>query len=238
MPSISKTEGLNAKNMTSEDVDVEDINVENNNNVNVHGSYQQTKLHELLKQREQSWWQVRQELINLKERKMVWYGENSLMMWLLWQLVSYVIVAMVLMLLNNFLSISLPLWQYIGLFVLQTVIFVVMLTAKGRNAHKLQRKIDKDELVREEAFNEMVILAEDSLYLDVHVKSPISLRQLYEYYDAQFHLSSLQWLLKREIDAGRLMLDEQHLEASILPLELADDELDEHASQMIYKSLI
>ena len=98
MPSISKTEGLNTKNMTSEDVDVEDINVENNNNVNVHGSYQQTKLHELLKQREQSWWQVRQELINLKERKMVWYGENSLMMWLLWQLVSYVVVAMVLML--------------------------------------------------------------------------------------------------------------------------------------------
>ncbi|HCT74168.1 hypothetical protein ACT3N8_12265 [Psychrobacter aquimaris] len=223
MPSISKANDLNAT----------DIQYENSDDTR-----QRTKLYELLKQREQSWWQARQQLISHKERKMFWYGENSLMMWLLWQLVSYVIVAMVLMVLSNLLGILLPLWQYISLFVLQTAIFMAMFAAKGRMANSLQRKIDKDELMREEAFNEMIVLAEDSLYPDVHAKSPISLRYLYEYLDGHFHLASLQCLLQKEVDAGRLMLGYQQVDAKILPPDLADDELNEHASEMIYKSTL
>lgn len=223
MPSVSKTEDIDAKNITDDTVD---------------SNQHHTRLYELLKQREQYWWQARQQLLIHKERKVVWYGENSLMMWLLWQLVSYVVVAMVLMLLSNLFNIVLPLWQYIALFVLQTAIFIIMLGAKGRSARKLQRKIDKDEMVREEAFNEMVILAEDSLFRDVHANAPISLRQIYDYFDGEFHLASLHGLLQKEVDAGRLMLTQQQLDAKILPPDFADNELDEHASEMIYKSMV
>lgn len=77
-------------------------------------------------------------------------------------------------------------------------IFVGILAAKGRLANKLQDEIDNDELMREETFNEMIILAEDSLYPDVHAKSPISLRQLGDYLNGEFHLSSLHCLLQKK----------------------------------------
>ncbi len=223
MPSVSKTDERDAENIE-----------ENTGDSHQH----HTRLYELLKQREQYWWQARQQLLVYKERKMVWYSENSFMMWLLWHLVGYVVVAMVLMLIGSLLGISLPIWQYVALFVLQTAIFVSMLMAKGRSASQLQRKIDKEELVSEEAFNEMLILAEDSLFPDVHANSPISLRQLYDYFDGQFHLSSLHSLLQKEVDAGRLMLKQQMLGSKILPPDLADDELDDHASEMVYKSMV
>ncbi|WP_201620339.1 hypothetical protein [Psychrobacter maritimus] len=198
---------------------------------------QRAELYAQLKQREHNWWQARQQLTLLKERQMFWFGDNSLMMWLLWQLVSYVIVAMVLMLLSKLLDIALPLWQYMSLFVIHTLIFIVMLGFKGRIATHLQHKINQADVLREEALNEMTILAADTLFTDVHAKAPISLQQIYEYYDAEFHLASLHRLLQREVDAGRLMLGQQ-VEAEILPLELADEELKELASEMVYKSVL
>ena len=83
-------------------------------NNDVDNSVTRVKLYELLQEHEQCWWQTRQNLINLKERQVFWYGESSLMMWLMWQLVSYVLVAMTLMLLSRFLDLSLPLWQYVA----------------------------------------------------------------------------------------------------------------------------
>ena len=196
------------------------------------------ELYKRLKEREQFWWQARQQLIARQEKKMFWYGDNSLFMWLLWQLVGYVVVAMILMLLNNLLNISLTLWQYMALFVLQTVFFISMLAMKGRLENNLQRKIDNDELMGEEAFNEMTVLAEDCLYPDVHAHAPISLEQLDDRLNGQFHLASLQRLLQKEVEAGRLILTQQQLEISILPPDLADDEFNEHASEIIYKSTL
>ena len=223
MPSALNHNNFIAKNINN---DIPDAGV---HSINVYA---------LLKEREACWWQARRQLIEHQEKKIFWYGENSLIMWLLWQLVGYVVVAMALMLLNNMLNISLSLWQYIALFILQTIFFVGILAAKGRLANKLQDEIDNDELMREEAFNEMIILAEDSLYPDVHAKSPISLRQLGDYLDGQFHLVSLQCLLQKEIDAGRLIMEQQLLEVGVLPPELADVELIEHADNIIYKSTL
>lgn len=217
----------------NDDLIAKDINTET-----VDGRLLRTDLYQLLKEREQCWWQARQQLIERQEKKMFWYGENSLIMWLLWQLVGYVVVAMALMLLNNVFGISLPLWQYVALFVLQTILFVSALAAKGQLANKLQRKIDKDELMAEEALNEMIVLAEDSLYPDVHDKSPITLQQLDDHLEGQFHLASLQHLLQKEVAAGRLIMDQQSLEVGILPPDLADDELNEHASEITYKSTL
>ena len=169
---------------------------------------------------------------------MFWFGDNSFMMWLLWQFVSYIVVAMVLMLLSKLLDVSLPLWQYIALFVIQTLIFVVMFSLKGRIARYLADKINREDLSREEMLNEMTILAADSLYRDVHARAPISLKQIYRFYDAQFRLASLHRLLQSEIEAGRLMYGEQKVDAGILPLQLADDALKEYARGIIYKSLI
>ena len=199
---------------------------------------QDLDVYERLKQLEQAWWKTRKQLILLKERQMFWFGDNSFMMWLLWQFVSYIVVAMVLMLLSKLLDVSLPLWQYIALFVIQTLIFVVMFSLKGRIARYLADKINREDLSREEMLNEMTILAADSLYRDVHARAPISLKQIYIFYDAQFRLASLHRLLQNEIDAGRLMYGEQKVDAGILPLELADDALKEYARGIIYKSLI
>ena len=199
---------------------------------------QDLDVYERLKQLEQAWWKTRKQLILLKERQMFWFGDNSFMMWLLWQFVSYIVVAMVLMLLSKLLDVSLPLWQYIALFVIQTLIFVVMFSLKGRIARYLADKINREDLSREEMLNEMTILAADSLYRDVHARAPISLKQIYRFYDAQFRLASLHRLLQSEIEAGRLMYGEQKVDAGILPLELADDALKEYARGIIYKSLI
>ncbi len=201
-------------------------------------NHQDLGVYEKLQQLEQAWWKTRQHLILLRERQMFWFGDNSFMMWLLWQFVSYIVVAMVLMLLSKLLDISLPLWQYIALFVIQTLIFVVMFAFKDRLARRLADKINQEDLSREEMVNEMTILARDSLYPDVHTRAPISLKQIYRFYDAQFRLASLHRLLQNEIEAGRLMYGEQKVDASILPLELADDALKEYARGIIYKSLI
>ena len=222
MSSVLKTNERGAKDITVQHFD---------------GS-QRVELYEQLKQREQNWWQARQQLTLLKERQMFWFGDNSFMMWLLWQLVSYVVVAMLLMLLSKLLNMSLPLWQYMSLFAIQTLIFIGMLSFKGRIANHLQNKINQADVLREEALNEMTILATDSLYPDVHAKAPISLQKIYEYYDAEFHLASLHRLLQREVEAGRLMLGQQQIGAEVLPLELADEELKEHASEMVYKSML
>lgn len=223
MSSISKTNDFNAKDITNENFD---------------NRVQSTEVYELLKEREQCWWQTRQHLIEHKENKIFWFGENSLIMWLLWQLVGYVVVAIVVMLLSNMLDVSLPLWQYAALFILQTVIFLVTFAAKGRLGNRLQRNIEQEELLREQALSEMIVLAKDSLYPDVHAKSPISLRELYDHLDGEFHLASLECLLQKEVDAGRLILSQQQLDIEVLPPVLADDELNEHASEMIYKSTL
>ena len=53
MPSVSKTEDIDAKNITDDTVD---------------SNQHHTRLYELLKQREQYWWQARQQLLIHKER--------------------------------------------------------------------------------------------------------------------------------------------------------------------------
>lgn len=208
------------------------------NDKSIDTGLQRRDLYKLLKEHEQHWWQARQQLIERKERKIFWHGENSLIMWLVWQLVGYVVLGMALMVMNNLLGISLVTWQYVAFFVLLTVFFAIAFALKGRFASKLQRKIDDHELVREQTFNEMVVLAEDSLYPDVHAKSPISLEQLHKHINGQLHLVSLQRLLQKEVDAGRLALSNLPFEMDILPPDLANAELGEHADKIIYKSTL
>lgn len=161
-------------------------------------SEQRTEFYKELQRREQQWWQARQRLVMLRERRMFWFGDNSLIMWLLWQLVSYVVVATVLMLLGKLLQMSLPLWGYIVLFGIQTLIFVIMFTLRGRLVNHLQNRINTADLVRETALNEMVILASDSIFPDIHAHAPISLQRIHERYEAQLRLGSLQCLLQRD----------------------------------------
>lgn len=191
-----------------------------------------------LSRREEQWWQARQRLISLEERRMFWFGDNSLIMWLLWQLVSYVVVAILLMLFGKLSDTSLLLWHYMAVFSVQTLLFIGMFACKGRLANYLQNSIDNADLTREQALNEMYILASDSILPDIHANAPISLQTIHERYNSQLRLASLQRLLQKEIDAGRLILSQYQIEAELLPPELADDELSPHAAEMIYKSLV
>lgn len=194
--------------------------------------------YEQLGEREAQWWQARQRLIALEERRMFWFGDNSLIMWLLWQLVGYVVVAIMLMLVSKLLNISLLLWHYLTVFGIQTLWFVAMFAFRGRLATYVQTSIDNADFAREQALNEMYILASDTILPEIHARAPISLQAIHERYHSQLKLASLQRLLQKEIDAGRLILTQYQIEAEVLPPELADDELSLHADEMIYKSLV
>ena len=197
-----------------------------------------TAFYEQLQHREEYWWQARQQLSTLEEQSLFWFGDNSFIMWLLWQLVSYVIVAIVLMLIDRFLGVQLSLWHYLVIFGAQTLIFIGLLFNKGRFANRIQQKIDDAIVASEEALQEMYILAADSIFPDVHAHAPISLQDIYHRYHAQLRLSSLQCLLQKEVDAGRLLLGQNQVEVQALPPELADDDLVPYANHMIYKSAV
>lgn len=201
-------------------------------------SERRTEFYKELQRREGQWWRARHRLITLQERQIFWFGENSLIMWLMWQLVTYVVVAIVLMLATKLLGVHLFFWQYMAVFCVQTLFFIVMFAIKGQLANRIQSDIDKADSVREQMLNEMVILASDSIFPDIHAHAPISLKHIHERYEAQLRLASLQCLLQKEIDAGRLLLSQSEIEARILPPELADVELSPYAGDMIYKSLL
>lgn len=196
-----------------------------------------SEFYQQLKQREQLWWLSRQRLVVLKERQMFWFGDNSVMMWLLWQLVSYVIVAIILMLLNNLLILQLTLTQYAAIFITQTLILVIMLAFKPRLAKRIENDIAKEQMTSEQMLNEMTILADDSLFTDIHTLSPISLQQIYWHCNSQLRLISLQYLLQKEIDVGRLTLLSPSTKILALPIDLANDELTLDADKIIYKTL-
>ena len=197
-----------------------------------------TEFYKQLRHHEQQWWLSRQRLIALKERQIFWFGEKSLMMWLLWQLVSYVVVAIIVMLLNKLSIIQLSLGQYAAIFALQTLIFLIMLALKERLAKKLQINVHKEELGAAQTLNEMTILATDSFFDKVHRHSPLSLQFIHQQYASEWHVVSLYHLLQQEVNRGRLTLSQHAQKASALPLDLADDELTLHADEILYKSLI
>ncbi|MGM8898896.1 MULTISPECIES: hypothetical protein [unclassified Psychrobacter] len=223
-------EVINASNNNTDNAS--DVDNTSDNNVQHAGFCEQLKL------REQQWWLARQRLIMLEERWMFWFGDNSLIMWLLWQVVSYVVVAIVLMLLSSLLNVELYFWMYMAVFGVQTALFVVMLSSKGRLANRLQNRIDIADLVREQALNEMYILASDIILPAIHASAPISLQTICERYKSHLKLASLQRLLQKEVEAGRLILGQYQIEAEVLPPEIADEELSPYADKMIYKSLI
>ncbi|OLF35949.1 MULTISPECIES: hypothetical protein [unclassified Psychrobacter] len=229
---------LKASRTNRLDIDMLDNSANDVENSSSDIDLQKASFCEQLKQREQQWWEARQSLIALEERWMFWFGDNSLIMWLLWQLVSYFVVAIVLMLLSSLLNVELYLWMYMAVFGVQTLLFVVMLSSKGRLANRLQNNIDSADLVREQALNEMYILASDIILPAIHASAPISLQTIYERYKSHLKLASLQRLLQKEVEAGRLILGEYQIEAEILPPEIADEELSPYADKMIYKSLI
>ncbi|MBU5616648.1 hypothetical protein KPY62_05950 [Psychrobacter sp. TAE2020] len=201
-------------------------------------SMQGSKVYKQLIRCEQQWWKTRQRLVILKERQLFWYGDNSLKMWLLWQLLSYIVIAIVLMMLSKLLQLHLTLWQGVMVFGLQTLFFVGMLVSKTKLSKHMQHNIDQQSLIREQALTEMNILASDSILPDIHANTPISLQHIYERYDAQLRRASLQRLLQIEVEAGRMMLGAQNLLVEILPPEFADNELIPYARKMVYTSTL
>lgn len=196
-----------------------------------------TKICQQLKKREAQWWSARQRLVTLKQRQVFWFSENSSMMWLLWQLVGYVIVAIAFMLVYKILNTKLSLKDYMSVFILQTLFYITIFAFRGSLKNRLNNKIYRADMQREQALNEMIILASDSIYPTVHTGSAISLKSIHEQHKEQLRLASLHCLLNIEVAAGRLIL-QQHTKADILPLELADEELSLAASRIIYKSVI
>ncbi len=221
---------------TSKSDNLSNIELNNTSSFN-HDRNHENKVCEQLKNREQQWWQAHQHLIELKERQVFWFGDNSGMMWLLWQLVSYVVVALLLMSISKVLNISLSLQQYLIIFALQTLIFIVALIFKGSIANLLQNKIYRAELKRDQALYEMVILASESVFPSVYAQAPISLQSVYEQHQKKIRLVSLYTLLKHETNTGRLIL-QQKTQVDLLPLNLAEDELNHVAKEMVYRSTV
>ena len=221
---------------TSKSDNLSNIELNNTSSFN-HDRNHEGRVCEQLKNREQQWWQARQHLIELKERQVFWFGDNSGMMWLLWQLVSYVVVALLMMSVSKVLNISLSLQQYLIVFALQTLIFIVAFIFKDSIANLQQNKIYRAELKRDQALEEMVILASESIFPSVYAQAPISLQSLYEQHQKQIRLVSIYTLLKHETSTGRLIL-QQKTQAGLLPLNMAEDELNHAAKEMVYRSTV
>lgn len=200
--------------------------------------HKRAEFYEQLKRRERYWWRSRQRLIKLKERHLFWFGNNSVMTWLLWHVVGYVLVAIVLMLVNRWFRGTIDIWDYVVIFVLQTLLFCWLLLYKSRLATVVQERIDNAVIVSEEAMQEMYILAADCLFPDIHANAPLSLQGIYERYHGELHLISLQKLLQKEVDSGRLVLAQKQADIYALPLELANDDLAASASKIVYKSMM
>lgn len=145
---------------------------------------------------------------------------------------------MVLMLLEKAVNLSLSIEVYLIVFALQMLIFVIMLTLKGRLGNYLQDSIHNQEIIIEQVLNEMAILASDSLFLEVHDAAPVSLQHIYERHNAQLRLTSLYRLLQHEIQAGRFDIKSTAARGRCAPSRACRWSTVLQANDMIYRSVV
>lgn len=88
----------------------------------------------------------------------IWAGRDKLVSPACCQIISIGSLA------SKTLSFSLSIQQYVLIFALQTLVFIAALVFKGNLANLLQNKIHRAQLKREQSFNEMMVLASDSLF--------------------------------------------------------------------------
>lgn len=191
----------------------------------------------VLTAQEREWLAAREHVIALQSRLLFWFGDNSNILWMLAQLISYAIGITVLMFLSRVFDWDIALWHYVVVIIIQTAIFVLAYSSRGRLAHRLEQRIAESDQRRAQSLDKLYTLAVDSILPDIHAHSPLSLSAIESRYQYRLQLASLQLILQKEIENGRLLLSHQDFTVH-LPPEFADYELHQYAEQMIYKSLI
>lgn len=191
----------------------------------------------LLTNQEREWLAAREQVIALRSRMIFWYGDNSNILWLLAQMIAYAIIAMVLMFCSRAFDWNLTIWHYMAVFILDTILFIVTFSSRRRLAQHLERRIVRADQHREQALQKLYALAVETILPDIHAHSPLSLSAIENRYQYRLQLASLQLILQKEIEQGRLLLNHQDF-AVHLPPEFAEYELHQYAGQMIYKSLL
>ncbi|WP_131668223.1 hypothetical protein [Psychrobacter pygoscelis] len=186
---------------------------------------------------EQRWFHIREHMIARQSRMVFWFGDNSRVTWLLALLISYVISSMLMMLVMNTLGWERSLRDCALFFVGQGIVFLIIYTLRAKLAQQLQQSINKFDWELEQILNDMYELANVSILPDIHSHAPLSLTEIGQRYHSELQLTSLQLILKKEIEKGRMLLNYQDFEID-LPPEFAESELIEYASNMIYKSLL
>jgi hypothetical protein len=192
---------------------------------------------DLLIDQEREWLMAREKVIALQSRMLFWYGDNSNILWVLSQLISYAIGTMLLMFLSRLFDWDLTLWHYVAVFIIQTAAFVIAYTSRGRLAQRLERRIAQSDQRREQSLDRLYTLATDSILRDIHAHTPLTLLDIESRYQYRLQLASLQLILQKEVEQGRLLLNHQDFTVH-LPPEFAEYELHQYAGQMIYKSML
>lgn len=191
----------------------------------------------LLTAQEREWLIAREQEIALRSRMVFWFGDNSNILWLLTQMIAYAIIAMIIMFFSSAFDWDLSVWHYAAVFILDTILFVIAYSFRDRLAKRLEQRIIQSDQLREQALNKLYALARDSILPDIHAHSPLSLLAIESRYQYRLQLVSLQLILQKEIEQGRLLLNHQDFSVQ-LPPEFADYELYQFAEKMIYKSLL
>lgn len=186
---------------------------------------------------ERKWQKARARLISLEAQKVFWFGKDSNQAWLVAQLISYVVVIMSFMAAAQIFSLNWSIWDYVGVIMLQSLVFVVFYVSRRKLENHLQSRIERWRAQSELSLIELHNVANDSILPDIHAHSPLSLLAIKSRYNNQIRMASLERILRKEIDNNRMRLHAQGLEI-LLPPEFAEDELRAQANKMIYKSLL
>lgn len=206
------------------------------NDINSLSKIDGTLMH-LLTAQEREWLIAREQVIALRSRMVFWFGDHSNILWLLTQMIAYAIIAMIIMFISRVFNWDLSVWHYAAVFIFDTILFVIVYSSRGLLAQRLEQRIIQSDQRREQALNKLYALAQNSILPDIHAHSPLSLLAIESRYQYRLQLVSLQMILQKEVEQGRLLLNHQDFSVQ-MPPEFADYELHQFAEKMVYKSLL
>lgn len=186
---------------------------------------------------ERHWQKSRGRLISLEAQKVFWFGKDSGVAWVVAQLISYVVVIMCFMAAAQLFALDWSIWDYAWVLLLQSLVFVAFYSSRRHLERHLQARIERWSQESEQSLVAMYNAAVTTILPDIHAHAPLSLMAIKSRYNHQIKMTSLERILRQEIDSNRMRLNAQGLEVW-LPPEFAEEELRAQANKMIYRSLL
>lgn len=196
-----------------------------------------------LKRRAKLWLILRQKWQKKQARYALWFGETSLMMWLLALMCSYFLLAILVMFYGqrfDLLFDGLVVW-FGGVFLVWTLVVGILYWQKNNLKDFFYHRLTQLELRIEENFSEMYVLARDSILPEIHAMPSMSLSKLYHYYQGEMSLISFYAILQEEVALHRMgvrYLGQNDYEMLSSFDDVFYQDLLKHSDEIVYFSLL